>query len=137
MTKMFLIPAAAAAVMMLTACAQPANDAMEAPILGGDRDAHGCIPSAGFSWSALLERCVQPFEAGIRLNPAEPPKTGAVISAFAILRDDAAEVFLPTEEGTAILAREEDGWTDGRLNLRRIDGKLVLTLPGGAAYREE
>jgi len=32
------------------------------PILGGDRDAHGCIPSAGYQWCEDMQRCIRPFE---------------------------------------------------------------------------
>lgn len=29
---------------------------------GGDRDANGCIPSAGYQWCASLAECIRPFE---------------------------------------------------------------------------
>ena len=42
--------------------------------VGGDRDAHGCIASAGYAWCAREERCVRPWElaqqAGVE-NTAE------------------------------------------------------------------
>lgn len=34
---------------------------MPPPIVGNQRDAHGCIPSAGYSWCAKEEACVQPW----------------------------------------------------------------------------
>ena len=30
--------------------------------VGGDRDAHGCIPSAGYTWCAAKNKCLRPFE---------------------------------------------------------------------------
>jgi hypothetical protein len=30
--------------------------------LGGDRDEHGCIPSAGYSWCASANKCIRPWE---------------------------------------------------------------------------
>ncbi len=30
--------------------------------IGGDRDAHGCLPAAGYSWCARENRCVRPWE---------------------------------------------------------------------------
>ena len=30
--------------------------------VGGDRDAHGCIPSAGYRWCARSARCERPWE---------------------------------------------------------------------------
>ncbi|MDD5055953.1 MAG: hypothetical protein PHZ00_06855 [Candidatus Peribacteraceae bacterium] len=32
------------------------------PIVGGDRDAYGCIPSAGYQWCGLKQRCIRPWE---------------------------------------------------------------------------
>lgn len=31
-------------------------------IVGGDRDSHGCIPSAGYSWCGAISRCIRPWE---------------------------------------------------------------------------
>lgn len=32
------------------------------PLLGGDRDEHGCIGSAGYSWCASANKCLRPWE---------------------------------------------------------------------------
>ena len=32
------------------------------PLLGGDRDEHGCIPSAGYIWCEKLQKCIRPWE---------------------------------------------------------------------------
>lgn len=32
------------------------------PIVGGDRDAHGCIGSAGYSWCEAKQKCLRPWE---------------------------------------------------------------------------
>lgn len=31
-------------------------------LLGGDRDEHGCIPSAGYIWCEKLQKCIRPWE---------------------------------------------------------------------------
>lgn len=31
-------------------------------VVGGDRDVHGCIPSAGYQWCEKLGECVRPWE---------------------------------------------------------------------------
>ena len=41
----------------------------DAPIVGGDRDAHGCIGSAGYTYSAVRTECVRLWEVGVRLAP--------------------------------------------------------------------
>lgn len=32
------------------------------PVVGGDRDAYGCIPSAGYQWCEFKEKCIRPWE---------------------------------------------------------------------------
>ena len=31
-------------------------------LVGGDRDVHGCIPSAGYSWCEVKNKCLRPWE---------------------------------------------------------------------------
>jgi membrane-bound inhibitor of C-type lysozyme len=31
-------------------------------LVGGDRDSHGCIPSAGYQWCPARQECVRPWE---------------------------------------------------------------------------
>lgn len=42
-------------------CQAPAPAPMAMPMVGSKRDAHGCIPSAGYSWCAKDNACVQPW----------------------------------------------------------------------------
>jgi hypothetical protein len=39
-----------------------AQDSIKSPIVGNDRDKHGCIGSAGYTWSVLKKECVRTFE---------------------------------------------------------------------------
>ncbi|RQR48375.1 hypothetical protein DIE21_23680 [Burkholderia sp. Bp9140] len=32
------------------------------PMVGGDRDAHGCIGSAGYAWCERTQQCERPWE---------------------------------------------------------------------------
>lgn len=52
----------------------PAPQSQPAPI-GSDRDAHGCIGSAGYQWCAPKNSCVRAWElpdvAGSTLSPAQ------------------------------------------------------------------
>ena len=44
-------------LMLIAGCAtQPG------PILGGDKDEHGCIPSAGYSWCEAKQKCLRTWE---------------------------------------------------------------------------
>ncbi len=57
-----------AAVLLLAAAVAgcqhaptPAQQPEPRPI-GGDRDAHGCLPAAGYAWCAREQQCVRPWE---------------------------------------------------------------------------
>ncbi|WP_329892744.1 hypothetical protein [Stenotrophomonas sp. SMYL11] len=67
MKALLLIPA----LLVLAACANQHDAAARAdaattssaiPKVGGDRDAHGCIGSAGYQWCEHSQRCERPWE---------------------------------------------------------------------------
>lgn len=48
---------------------QPATG-QPAAIVGGDRDAHGCIGSAGYSWCEVKQKCLRVWEEKCDLDRA-------------------------------------------------------------------
>ncbi|EKT4073708.1 hypothetical protein D7Y42_11855 [Stenotrophomonas maltophilia] len=63
MKSLLVIPA----LLVLVACASPDKapthaQATATPVVGGDRDAHGCIGSAGYQWCEHSQRCERPWE---------------------------------------------------------------------------
>lgn len=49
--------------LSLAGCQDKTATVEPAPVLvGADRDAHGCIGSAGYSWCAREKACVRPWE---------------------------------------------------------------------------
>ncbi|OLQ11266.1 hypothetical protein AK812_SmicGene4945 [Symbiodinium microadriaticum] len=40
------------------------------PRVGGDKDEHGCIPSAGYRWCEQKSQCVRPWERGWKTESA-------------------------------------------------------------------
>lgn len=46
---------------LISACSQESSSQSET-MPGSDRDAHGCIASAGYSWCERTEQCEQPWE---------------------------------------------------------------------------
>ncbi|MCA8275556.1 hypothetical protein LGN17_24020 [Burkholderia sp. AU30280] len=62
------LAATLACALALSACAAqstpPAQSPAPAapPMVGSDRDAHGCIPSAGYSWCEATQQCERPWE---------------------------------------------------------------------------
>ena len=111
----------------------------DAPMVGGDKDEYGCLPSAGQSWSALRGECIQVFEVGTRLNPVEVNMNDAIISAFIVAKEgdnSQVELFITTEETHTLLKQEKDGTYK--------NGKYVynpkmqeLSIDGKVAYKGE
>jgi len=109
----------ATSVMILTACSN-AQPRAEIPTVGGETDAHGCLPSAGQSYSYLKKACVQVFDvADIKLDdPAN--KTQAV---YGILSEDKqqVEVFASDLPENTILEVVKGGYVskDGKVRLMK------------------
>ena len=65
MKKIILPLAFTALCLSLSACSQiaPKTSINPAPqnMPGSDRDAHGCIPSAGYQWCAHTQQCERPW----------------------------------------------------------------------------
>ncbi len=108
------------------------------PLVGANRDEHGCITSAGFSWSELQQTCVQLWEAGVRLNPIEVKGDDSVISAFVLFNKDEskAEIVLPKKEGSVILDRKVENLYEKDEYLYD-DKEGTLSINGKVAYKEE
>ena len=114
------------------------TEEIQEPLVGADRDEHGCITSAGFSWSELQQTCVQLWEAGVRLNPVEVKGDDSVISAFVLFNKDEskAEIILPNKEGSVILDKKaENLYEKGEYLYDNKEG--ALSINGKVAYKEE
>ena len=92
-----------------------------APKVGADRDAHGCIASAGYTYSVVRGGCIRVWEAGTALVPVVP-MGDPVLNAYAVQGENGTqvEVFLPGIEQGVLLSRDENvylpmwqgqGWT--------------------------
>ena len=108
---------------------------------GGDRDEHGCITSAGYRWSIVLDSCIRIFEAGARMD-ARDPSLDKTVAAYVILSADKvrAEIFLPTQKKQVII-RKTGGtgmpsvWENGPLKLSLMDGIFTLYDEGKILYQ--
>ena len=75
-------------------------------LVGSDRDEHGCIGSAGYTWSYALHDCVRLWEVGTRFD-AGPEQTFVVFSADSTF----AEIF--SGNSSSVLCKrikETDEW---------------------------
>lgn len=68
--KAIAVMTAIITMVLLTACDQATPQ-----IVGGDKDAHGCLPSAGYTWCDATQKCIRPWEENCTAQPATPPAT--------------------------------------------------------------
>jgi len=64
-------------LFLLTACAQvktvmPQQQPTNPPLVGGDRDAHGCIGSAGYMWCEPKQKCLRIWEENCEVAVGQP-----------------------------------------------------------------
>lgn len=130
-------------IFALTACNNPKNNSSEnteeqtvteqtvteqSPV-GGDKDEHGCLTSAGETWSQLKQSCIQIFNVGQRLNPIETKDGEAVISAFVLFNDDKseAELFLPnTQSNTILKTTDKKSYENGEYKFDATESTLYI-----------
>ena len=125
MKKVILFLVAAVLLGVLVIVYLPFTPAQpQQPVVGADRDAHNCIASAGYTYSAVRGECIRLWEAGTALMPVvqiEEP----VLAAY-VVQDESgkeAEVFIPGFEQGLVMTRDDNAdiptWT--------VDGGWTLT----------
>lgn len=74
------------------------------PRVGADKDAHGCIGSAGYTYSTVRNDCIRLWKEGTALTPVIPEGT-PVLVAYVVRSANwkEAEVFLPGQEKSIVL----------------------------------
>jgi hypothetical protein len=88
--------------LSITACQRSATSEVATPVVSQERDAHGCIPTAGYLWSPVRSACVKVFEAGIAFDPT-PYNPDQTLHAFVLTapansnKVKAAELYWPGE----------------------------------------
>jgi hypothetical protein len=71
--------------------------------VGSDRDKHGCIHSAGYTWSEINKTCLRPFELNNQLFNADRTFIAAVNISN---NGEKAEVF--SKEGYFLMSKKND-----------------------------
>lgn len=100
-----------ASILAISSCAHSSLGRL----VGSDRDEHGCIGSAGYTWSYALHDCVRLWEAGERFD-AGPRQTFLVFSTDSTF----AEIF--ADDGTTVLCRRVKGteeWKAGKKSRKK------------------
>ena len=112
-------------------------------LLGGDRDGHGCIGSAGYVWSEVSQDCIRVFEKGIRTESVR----GDNRSVYIVFSPDSSQVelFFSDRQPSEILERRTlpsggFAWNvedDDTKNVRFINGLWTIEQRGEVIYRED
>lgn len=59
-------------------------------VVGSDKDEHGCIASAGYTWSEVQKDCIHLWEKGVRMNAVDD----AGKTLFLVFSPDSTQVEL-------------------------------------------
>ena len=92
-------------------------------------DAHSCLTSFDYTWSALKNKCLPLLRAGIRLNPLESSDVRQA-SAYIVFSEDQqqAELFLPAQEALLLTRKGQEGqhhWENGDWKLYPWKGYVL------------
>ena len=111
-------------------------------MVGADRDEHGCIGSAGYTWSEVRKDCIRLFEDGIRTEAVDG--SGQVM--YVVFSPDSlkAELFGSESEGSEVLERRTlpsggHVWNvedDDTKNLRYTDGAWTISRRGKLIFSQ-
>ena len=95
------------------------------PKAGADKDAHGCIASAGYTYSQLKKECIRTFEQKIQLK--EIATKGNYTAAVLFNKDQSkAEIFLKEEKTSVILNLTAKGiWKNAAYSLTQDKGFVL------------
>lgn len=78
------------------------------PVLGGDRDVHGCIGSAGYTYSQIKNVCIKVFAQKIKLKEVGSDNGSTSMTAVIFSKDmKRAEVFIPEGNAKSIILDRE------------------------------
>ena len=115
----------------------------QSPIVGGDRDEHGCIGSAGYVWCEVQKDCIRLFDKGIRTESVDDSNA----SAFIVFSPDSTqlELFFSNNQPNEILDRRglpsgSYAWNvedDDTKNVRLIDGLWTISQRNKLIYSQK
>ena len=112
-------------------------------IVGDDKDEHGCIASAGYTWSEVQKDCIRLWEKGVRLASVDDAEN----TLFIVFSPDSTQVELFFSEADApneILDRRSlpaggYAWNmedDDTKNVRLEKGKWTVGRRGKLIYKQ-
>ena len=112
-------------------------------VVGGDKDKHGCIASAGYTWSEVQKDCIRLWEKGVRMNAVDDAEK----VLFLVFSPDSTQVelfFSEEEMPNEILERRglpAGGYVwnvgdDDTKNVVLEEGRWTVSQRGRLIYRQ-
>ncbi|MCC7574327.1 hypothetical protein KO361_01945 [Candidatus Woesearchaeota archaeon] len=134
-TKYLLLALLLILALTITACTkeqtndQNANDNdTEEPILGGDTDEYGCIPSAGYTWCPSLNECVRVWETQCPEYEEYYREPGICTKEYMPVT---GELTIPTQEGEITIIQTFgnrcEAETKGATNIQPLNQEKQVT----------
>jgi hypothetical protein len=109
-----------------------AQTATQPKPIGGDKDAHGCLVSAGYSWNAAQKACTRPWEDAAKLKATTSATKVKTPTSSTTARLQAAQKQMATtvNQLNAALTRVQTLWsrTSSRLDKLTLQ-KINVTTP--------
>lgn len=125
-------------LILLSACKMNTIKTVENKQIGGQKDKHGCLTSAGYSWSYIKEKCIRPFEDGIALLEVSP--TASFQVATYLLFDEnkkKAEIFVPNTSTSIILNQQnKQEYKNGKYRLQQVNTCWILFIDNKKKFEE-
>ena len=82
---------------------------MEQEMIGGQKDRHGCLNTAGYAWSRLRQQCIRIWEQGISVE--DPVKPDEWAGSYAVFSEDGkkVELYLADSPDDSPILENQDG----------------------------
>ena len=106
--------------------------------IGGQKDKHGCLTAAGYTWSYLKETCIRPFEDGIALLETSP-KESYQVATYLIVDSNKkqAEIFVPNTSTSTLLNQKNDHeYSKGNYLLKQVNNCWILYIDNKKMFKE-
>lgn len=123
--------------------AEATESAEKTTVVGNDKDEHGCIASAGYTWCEVQKDCIRLWEKGVRMNAVDD----ADKTLFLVFSPDSTQVELFfSEEGAPNEILDRRGlpaggyaWNvedDDTKNVRLENGKWTVSQRAKLIYQQ-
>jgi hypothetical protein len=108
-------------------------------LLGNDKDEHGCIGSAGYTWSSIKNECIRVFELPLQLKTldetsiigvtfSENMKIAEVFTANGTFKLNLKhENYYENASENIVLKKQNDNWVYGTISDKKISHKQYVT----------